>query len=191
LKSVLQLPARNGTRQADYHVYGVQKAHEVLVLVLPVLSVSLTCHLNYRSLPILNLARLSRICYKRCKMRERPNLLGSLALRGFQMLFAIVVLGLSVTSVKDQKHGWAGIEHAPLPPTTLSLATGVGALSLVAAVFKFDYRMNELVTRLHRDAGGCVRRCSKRILWSLQYLTHTVRDEAANESVGHSDQALG
>jgi hypothetical protein len=69
-------------------------------------------------------------------MREKLNLFSGSVLRGFQMLFSIVVLGLSVTLVKTYAGGWPKqTEERPSAPWTLSLATAIGALSLVAAVF--------------------------------------------------------
>jgi hypothetical protein len=69
-------------------------------------------------------------------MRERLDLLSGSVLRGFQMLFFVVVLGLSVTLVKHYGDGWEQQDQQrPSAPWTLSVATGIGALSLVAAVF--------------------------------------------------------
>jgi hypothetical protein len=67
-------------------------------------------------------------------MSSKLNLLVSSVLRGFQTLFAIIVLGLSVTLVKDHNNH---DEHEgyPGPPAILPLAAAIGALSLVAAVF--------------------------------------------------------
>jgi hypothetical protein len=70
-------------------------------------------------------------------MQSKINLLASSALRGLQMLFGIVVLGLSVTLAKDHydHRNWDdryGISKAPF---ILSLAAAIGGLSLVAAVF--------------------------------------------------------
>jgi hypothetical protein len=67
-------------------------------------------------------------------MPSRVNIFASTVLRGLQMLFSLVVIGLSVTLVKNHNnHG--GEEGYPGPPTILPLSTGIGALSLVAAVF--------------------------------------------------------
>jgi hypothetical protein len=50
------------------------------------------------------------------------------------MLFSLIVIGLSVTWVKNHNnHG--GEEGYPGSPTILPLSTGIDALSLVAAVF--------------------------------------------------------
>ena len=67
-------------------------------------------------------------------MSSKCNLLVSSALRGSQALFAIVVLGLSVTLVKDHNNH-DGIQGYPNVPTILPLAAAIGSLTLVAAVF--------------------------------------------------------
>ncbi|KAH7078887.1 marvel domain-containing protein [Paraphoma chrysanthemicola] len=65
-------------------------------------------------------------------MIHKFNILTSSVLRGFQILFAIV-LGLSVTLVKDHNdHG--GATDFPSAPAILPISTGIGAISLVAAV---------------------------------------------------------
>jgi hypothetical protein len=67
-------------------------------------------------------------------MPSRVNIFASTALRGLQILFSHIVIGLSVTLVKNHNnHG--GEEGYPGPPTILPLSTGIGTLSLVAAVF--------------------------------------------------------
>jgi hypothetical protein len=80
-------------------------------------------------------------------MQSKINLLASSALRGLQMLFGIVVLGLSVTLVKDHydHRNWDdryGISKAPF---ILSLAAAIGGLSLVAAVFNLTIAWMEFL----------------------------------------------
>jgi hypothetical protein len=82
-------------------------------------------------------------------MQSKINLLASSALRGLQMLFGIVVLGLSVTLVKDHydHRNWDdryGISKAPF---ILSLAAAIGGLSLVAAVFNLTIAWMEFLNR--------------------------------------------
>jgi hypothetical protein len=66
-------------------------------------------------------------------MASKLNLLASSVFRGLQMLFAVVVVGLSVTLVKNHNNH-NDHEGYPGPPIILPLATALGALSLVAAV---------------------------------------------------------
>jgi hypothetical protein len=64
---------------------------------------------------------------------SRVNLLVVSGLRGFQILFAVVVLGLSVTLIK----GHTTIEDSRVktgPPPMLSLSVAIGAVTLVAAI---------------------------------------------------------
>ena len=67
-------------------------------------------------------------------MQHKFNLLVSSVLRGAQMLFGIIVLGLSVTLIKDQN------DHGDYPgpwssaPVALTLSAAIGALSLAAAI---------------------------------------------------------
>lgn len=68
-------------------------------------------------------------------MQSRFNLLSSSGLRGLQMLFGIVVLGLSITLIKGQSKRWDDGRTAPAPPTILPLAAAIGAVSLAAAIF--------------------------------------------------------
>jgi hypothetical protein len=69
-------------------------------------------------------------------MRPKLSLLSNSALRGLQMLFAIVVLGLSATLTKTYTLGIETETYGNFrAPTSLTLATAVGGLSLVAAVF--------------------------------------------------------
>jgi uncharacterized membrane protein (UPF0182 family) len=67
-------------------------------------------------------------------MIHKCNIITSSALRGLQILFAIVVLGLSVTLVKDHNDHDEGVDYSSIP-AILPIATGIGAISLVAAVF--------------------------------------------------------
>jgi hypothetical protein len=77
-------------------------------------------------------------------MPTKLNLLASSVLRGIQMLFAIVVIGLSVTLVKghNDHNGFTGLSK---PPTILPLATAIGALSLVTAVFSLFVSWTDLL----------------------------------------------
>jgi hypothetical protein len=69
-------------------------------------------------------------------MPPKLNLVTSSVLRGFQMLFASVVIGLSVTLSKTYNNQYA-FDAYTRPPTLLLLCTAVGGLSLVAAIFNF------------------------------------------------------
>lgn len=63
----------------------------------------------------------------------RVKLLVAFGLRGFQMLFAVVVLGLSVTLIK----GHTTFEDSRVktgPPPMLSSSVAIGAVTLIAAV---------------------------------------------------------
>ncbi|KAH4608101.1 hypothetical protein HBH82_085900 [Parastagonospora nodorum] len=76
--------------------------------------------------------------YSVADMQSKLNLLSSSVLRGLQMLFGIVILGLSITLIKSQRKAWEGSALdiiAPAPPTILPLAAAIGAISLAAAVF--------------------------------------------------------
>ncbi|KAF2032181.1 hypothetical protein EK21DRAFT_110129 [Setomelanomma holmii] len=68
-------------------------------------------------------------------MINKCNIIISSALRALQILFAVVVLGLSVTLVKDHNnHGGYGDAGWSSVPTILPLAAGIGAISLAAAI---------------------------------------------------------
>jgi hypothetical protein len=72
-------------------------------------------------------------------MQSKLNLLGSSVLRGVQMLFGIVVLGLSVTLIRDHNRaptqsGWETYTF-PKAPIILSLVAAIGGVSFAAAVF--------------------------------------------------------
>ena len=71
-----------------------------------------------------------------------PNFV-NFVLRGFQTLFAAVILGLSVSLVKGQ---WEGTK----PPITLQYAAFVGGITLVAAVVGLA---SEWVTALQGKIG--------------------------------------
>jgi len=71
-------------------------------------------------------------------MQHKRNLLTISILRAFQMLFGIVVLGLSVTLIKD--HNNHDYDHDSdhtysAVPLILPIGAAIGALTLVAAVF--------------------------------------------------------
>jgi hypothetical protein len=69
-------------------------------------------------------------------MRRKLNLISSSALRGLQMLFSIVVLGLSVTLTKTYTLGADTETYSNFrTPRSLTLATAVGGLSLIATIF--------------------------------------------------------
>jgi hypothetical protein len=69
-------------------------------------------------------------------MRSKLSLISTSTLRGLQILFAIIVLCLSVTLTKNYNRSKdADAWENPRPPTILTLATAVGGLSLIAAVF--------------------------------------------------------
>jgi hypothetical protein len=67
-------------------------------------------------------------------MIHKCNIITSSALRGLQILFAIVVLGLSVTLVKDHNDHGGDLGYSSVP-AILPISTGIGAISMVAAVF--------------------------------------------------------
>jgi hypothetical protein len=70
-------------------------------------------------------------------MSSKLNLVSTSLLRGFQMLFAIVVIGLSTTLLKNYTHGHDIPSRAPTSPYPhiMPVAIIVGSLSLAAAVF--------------------------------------------------------
>lgn len=67
-------------------------------------------------------------------MKHKVDLFVSSGLRGFQMLFAVVVLGLSVTLIKGH---YDSHKTLPLPaaPFVLPLSAAIGAITFVAAIF--------------------------------------------------------
>jgi hypothetical protein len=75
---------------------------------------------------------------------DETNLLASSVLRGVQILFAIVVIGLSVTLIKghNDHNGFTGLFK---PPTILPLAAAIGALSPVTAVFSLSVSWTDLL----------------------------------------------
>jgi hypothetical protein len=84
---------------------------------------------------------------------QTKNLVSNSLLRGLQMLFAIIVIGLSVTLIKT--HNTTAAEASklsetyasfPKAPTILSLAAAVGGLSLVAAVFNLCVTWTEFLS---------------------------------------------
>ncbi|KAF1913975.1 marvel domain-containing protein [Ampelomyces quisqualis] len=80
-------------------------------------------------------------------MRPKLNLLCGSGLRGLQVVFALVVLGLSATLIKT--HGTSGegywrYKTSGIPPT-LSLATAVGAVTLIAGIFNLVVAWTELL----------------------------------------------
>jgi hypothetical protein len=70
-------------------------------------------------------------------MSSKLNLVSTSLLRGFQMLFAIVVIGLSTTLLKnyDNRPALTNEDIRTSAPHILPMAIAVGCLSLVAAIF--------------------------------------------------------
>jgi hypothetical protein len=86
-------------------------------------------------------------------MPSNPNLLSCSLLRGLQILFAIVVLGLSATLVTSHNRtadilskSDDGIKFSRAP-ASLYLAAAIGALSLVAAVFNLCISWTEFLRK--------------------------------------------
>lgn len=80
-------------------------------------------------------------------MRPKLNLIIGSGLRGLQVVFALVVLGLSATLIKT--HGTNGegyweYKTSGIPPT-LSLATAIGAVTLMAAIFNLVVAWTDLL----------------------------------------------
>jgi hypothetical protein len=121
-------------------------------------------------------------------MPSKVNLVAGSVLRGLQMLFSIVVIGLSVTLVKDHI-GHRDTKDFPGPLAILPLSTGIGAVSLVAAVFSFviawtnflhEYFeiMVDVVTIAANVVGGIV--C---IAWNVN------NEQLADIDIGNSHQS--
>ena len=77
-------------------------------------------------------------------MQSKCNLITSSVLRGFQMLLAVVVLGLSVTLIKDHNNHnrISGFSSAPV---ILPLGVAIGAVTLVTAVFSLTVAWTNFV----------------------------------------------
>jgi hypothetical protein len=96
------------------------------------------------------------------------NLIIASVLRGFQILFGLVIFGLSIMLVNDHNlHG--GQSGWPRVPIILPLAIAIGALSVLAAVFSLviawtNYLREyvemavDVVVVLVNIVGGVVRR---------------------------------
>jgi hypothetical protein len=103
------------------------------------------------------------------------NLIIASVLRGFQILFALVIFGLSIMLVNDHNlHG--GQPGWPRVPIILPLAITIGALSLSAAVFslviswtnylrEYIEMLVDVVVVLANIVGGVVRLESTCRLW--------------------------
>jgi hypothetical protein len=118
-------------------------------------------------------------------MRPKLNLLCSTALRAFQILFAIVVLGLSATLIKnhgirDPMYPYPELYNTGLP-MILPLATAIGVLSLLAAVFNLIIAWTDLlrehvemlvdfIVAVANVVGGTVGLTSNSMIYFLQLI---------------------
>lgn len=83
-------------------------------------------------------------------MKDKTVLV-STVLCGFQMLFSIVVLGLSVTLTKDHYNrpydSYVDISKASGAPTILPLRAGIGAVTIVAVILNCAIEWTDFLRR--------------------------------------------